>query len=114
MLDRCRVKPKLNRILSFPRKKERYPLYIVQSDRQYRENRSRILSALIGKNFRTLRGHRQLTLEQVSEEIGISADILYQLEAGNLEVTPSMLVIISNYFGVVIDYLIYQDLSIEQ
>jgi len=114
VLDRCRVKPKLNRTLSFPRKKERYPLYIVQSDRQYRENRSRVLSALIGKNFRTLRGHRQLTLEQVSDEISISADILHQLESGTLEVTPSLLVIISNYFGVVIDYLIYQDLSLEQ
>jgi len=114
MVDRSRVTSKLRRTLSFPKKKERYPIYIVQSDCQYRENRSMVLSALIGKNFRTLRGHRQLSLEQVAEEIGIPADILHQLESGTLEVTPSLLVVISNYFGVVIDYLLYQDLSIEQ
>jgi len=114
MVDRSRVTSKLRRLLSFPKKKERYPIYIVHSDRQYREKRSMVLSALIGKNFRTLRGHRQLSLEQVAEEIGIPADILHQLESGTLEVTPSLLVVISNYFGVVIDYLLYQDLSIEQ
>ena len=73
-----------------------------------------VLSALIGKNFRTLRGHRQLTLEQVAEDIRLPSYILHQLESGLLEVTPSLLVIISDYFGVVIDYLIFQDLSIEQ
>jgi len=114
VVARPSVRSKLIRTLSFSKRKERYPVYIVRSDRRYRENRSRMLSALIGKNFRTLRGHRQLTLEQVAEEIRLPVYVLHQLESGALEVTPSMLVIISDYFGVVIDYLIYQDLSIEQ
>lgn len=114
IVARPSVRSKLIRTLSFRKRRERYPVYIAHSDRQYRENRSRVLSALIGKNFRTLRGHRQLTLEQVAEEIRLPVYVLHQLESGALEVTPSMLVIISDYFGVVIDYLIYQDLSIEQ
>jgi len=107
-------KEKLIRALSFPKEKERYPGYIVRSDRRYRENRSMLLSARIGKNFRALREGRQLSLEQVAIEIGIPADVLHQLESGALEVTPTMLVIISDYFGVATDYLIYLDLSLEQ
>ncbi|MBN8852774.1 MAG: helix-turn-helix transcriptional regulator [Sphingobacteriales bacterium] len=102
------------RTLTCPKKKERYPSFIERSNRQYRANRSKALSALIGKNFRTLRGHRRLSLEHVAGCTGIPADVLRQLESGTLEITPSLLVIICDYFGVVIDCMVYQDLSIEQ
>ncbi|MBN9379867.1 MAG: helix-turn-helix transcriptional regulator [Chitinophagaceae bacterium] len=111
-LIRTRFSP--GRTLSFPKKKERYPAYIERSNRQYRENRSKVLSALIGKNLRTLREHRRLSLEQAAASMGIPADMLAQLESATLEVTPTLLVVTSDFYGVVIDCMIYQDLSIEQ
>jgi ribosome-binding protein aMBF1 (putative translation factor) len=102
------------RTLSFRKKKERYPAYIKRSNRRYRENRSKTLSALIGKNLRTLREQRQLSLEQAATGMAMSTDRLRQLESGTLEITPTLLVVTSDYFGVLIDCMVYQDLSIEQ
>jgi len=104
----------IGRALFYPKKKERYPSFIERSSRQYRQNRSKVLSALIGKNFHTLRGHRQLFREQIAQDMGIPAETLSQLEAGTLEITPSLLMAICDYFGVLIDSMVYQDLSIEQ
>jgi len=101
------------RIPSF-RKKERYPSFIERSNRQYRENRSKTLSKLIGKNFRTLRGHRNLSLEEAAQATGIPLKTLFQLESGTLDITPSLLLSICDYFHVLIDCMVYQDLSIEQ
>jgi len=99
---------------SFLKKKERYPYFIERSNRQYRENRSKTLSKLIGKNFRTLRGHRNLSLEQAAQATGIPLKTLFQLESGTLDVTPRLLLTICDYFHVLIDCMVYQDLSIEQ
>jgi len=46
--------------------------------------------------------------------MGIPVEVLGQLESATLEVTPTLLVVTSDYYGVVIDYMIYQDLSMEQ
>lgn len=113
-LIRARFLSVTRRILSFPKKKERYPAYIKRSNRRYREIRARTLSALIGKNLSTLREHRRLSVEQAAAGMGIPADVLRQLESGTLEVTPGLLIAVSDYFGVLIDCIVYQDLSIEQ
>src|SRR5258708_6587942 len=99
----------------FPqRRKEIYPSYIKMSNERYRGDRTKNIHKLIGKNFRTLRGFRQLTLEQIAQDIHLPIATIQQLEAGTLIVTTSMLVLICDYFEVNIDCMIYQDLSLEQ
>ena len=95
-------------------RQEKYPIYINMSRQQYRNERARVLRKLIGKNFKTLRDYRGLTIKQVAEGTTISLYRLKKLEAGQLDVNPSLLIAICDYFGVLIDCMAYQDLSIEQ
>jgi hypothetical protein len=96
------------------RRKERYPIFINMSRQQHRNERARVLRKLIGKNFKTLRDYHGLTIEQVAEATKIPIAQLKRLEAGRLNVTPSHLVIICDYFHVLIDCMARQDLSLHQ
>ena len=93
---------------------EKYPLFINMSQQQYRNERARVLRKLIGKNCKTLREYRGLTIKQVAEKTKISVYRLKKLEVGQADITPSLLVAICDYFEVLIDCMVYQDLSIEQ
>lgn len=95
-------------------RKEIYPSYIKMSNERFRGDRTKNIHKLIGKNFRTLRGFRELSIEQIAQDIHLPIETIHQLEAGTLIVTPSMLVLLCNYFQVIIDCMIYQDLSLEQ
>ena len=96
------------------RRKERYPIFINMSRQQHRNERARVLRKLIGKNFKTLRDYHGLTIEQVAEATKIPIAQLKRLEAGRLNVTPSHLVIICDYYHVLIDCMARQDLSLHQ
>jgi Helix-turn-helix domain len=96
------------------RGKEKYPIFINMSRQQHRNERARVLRKLIGKNFKTLRDYHGLTIEQVAEATKIPIAQLKRLEAGRLNVTPSHLVIICDYFHVLIDCMARQDLSLHQ
>jgi len=96
------------------RRKERYPIFINMSRQQHRNERARVLRKLIGKNLKTLRDYHGLTIEQVAEATKIPIAQLKKLEAGRLNVTPSHLVIICDYFHVLIDCMARQDLSLHQ
>jgi len=112
-----RLKQSLSKYLTLlflRRRKERYPLFINMSRQQYHNERARVRRKLIGKNFKTLREYRGLTIKQVAEGTKISFYRLKKLEAGQLDVTPSLLIAICDYFKVLIDCIAYQDLSIEQ
>ena len=100
--------------LSRLRRKEKYPIFIDMSRQQYRNERARVLRKLIGKNFKTLRDYHGLTIEQVAEATKIPIAQLKRLEAGRLNVSPSHLVIICDYFHVLIDCMARQDLSLHQ
>lgn len=69
---------------------------------------------IFGKNFRTLRNHRSLSIAQVSEAINVSVYRLKKLEAGRLKITASLLVIICDFFNVIIDCMVRQDLAKER
>jgi transcriptional regulator with XRE-family HTH domain len=84
------------------------------SQQQYRNERARVLRKLIGKNCKTLREYRGLTIKQVAEGTKISLYRLKKLETGQLDVTPSLLIAICDYFEILVDCMAYQDLSIEQ
>ena len=108
-----------NNLMSFPHsfrigRQEKYPIFINMSQQQYRNERARVLRKLIRKNFKTLRDYRGLTVKQVAEGTRISVCRLKRLEAGRLDVTPSILLAICDYFRVLTDCMAYQDLSIEQ
>ena len=101
-------------LLSRLKRKEKYPIFIDMSRKQYRNERARVLRKLIGKNSKTLRDYHGLTIEQVSEATNISISQLKKLEAGRLNVTPSMLLTICDHFHVLIDCMARQDLSLHQ
>ncbi len=84
------------------------------SQQQYRNERARVLRKLIGKNFKTLREYRGLTIKQVAEGTKISVYRLKKLEAGTLDVTAPIFLAICDYFQVLTECMAYQDLSIEQ
>ena len=94
--------------------KEKYPIFINMSRQRYRNERARVLRKLIGKNSKTLRDYHGLTIEQVSEATNIPISQLKKLEAGRLNVTPSMLLTICDHFHVLIDCMARQDLSLYQ
>ena len=96
------------------RRKEKYPIFINMSRQQHRNERARVLRKLIGKNFKTLRDYHGLTIDEVAEATKIPIAQLKRLEAGRLNVTPSYLVIICDYFHVLIDCMARQDLSLLQ
>jgi len=100
--------------LLLTRKEDKYPLFINMSRQQYRNERARVLRKLIGKNFKTLLEYRGLTIRQVSEATRISVSRLKRLETGELEVRPSLLITLCDYFKVLIDCMAFQDLSKEQ
>jgi transcriptional regulator with XRE-family HTH domain len=84
------------------------------SRQQYRNERARVLWKLIGKNVKTLRDYQGLTIQQVAQATNIPISQLKKLEAGRLNVTPSMLLIICDHFHVLIDCMARQDLSLYQ
>jgi hypothetical protein len=115
LLGRLRQSPSKYRTLPFlRRRKEKYPIFINMSQQQYRNERARVLRKLIGKNCKTLREYRGLTIKQVAEGTKISLYRLKKLETGQLDVTPSLLIAICDYFEILVDCMAYQDLSIEQ
>ena len=69
---------------------------------------------LFGRNFRMLRSHRGLSIAHVSIAINVSVYRLKKLEAGALKITASLLIIVCDFFDVLIDCMVRQDLSIEQ
>jgi len=69
---------------------------------------------LFGRNFRMLRKHRGLSIAHVSKAINVSEYRLKKLEAGTLKITASLLVIVCDFFDVLIDCMVRQDLSKEQ
>ncbi len=73
-----------------------------------------MLRKLIGKNFKTLRDYHGLTIEKVAQATKIPIAQLKRLEAGRLNVTPSMLLTICDHFHVLIDCMARQDLSLYQ
>lgn len=109
-----RLQPHNLTFLSRLKRKEKYPIFIDMSRKQYRNGRARVLRKLIGKNFKTLRDYHGLTIEQVSEATNMSISQLKKLEAGRLNVTPSMLLTICDHFHVLIDCMARQDLSLYQ
>jgi len=84
------------------------------SRKQYRNERARVLRKLIGKNSKSLRHYHGLTIEQVPEATNISTSQLKKLEAGRLNVTPSVLLAICDRFHELIDCMARQDLSLYQ
>jgi hypothetical protein len=96
------------------RRKERYPIFIDMSRHQYRNERARVLRKLVGKNFKTLRDYHGLTIQRVAQATNIPISQLKKLEAGRLNVTPSMLLTICDHFHVLIDCMARQDLSLYQ
>jgi len=96
------------------KRKEYYPSYIAMSNRRFRSERSKFLSKLIGHNFTTLRGHRQLSLEKIAADTAVPIKTLRQLEAGTIPITAGLLITICDYFGVLVQCMVKQDLSIEQ
>ena len=109
-----RLTPQNRPLLSGIKGKEKYPIFIDMSRQQYRNERAKVLRKLIGKNSKTLRDYHGLTIEQVSEATNISISQLKKLEAGRLNVTPSMLLTICDHFHVLIDCMARQDLSLYQ
>jgi hypothetical protein len=96
------------------RRKEKYPIFINMSQQQYRNERARVLRKLIGRNCKTLREYRGLTIKQVAEGTKISVCRLKKLETGQVDVTAPLLIAICDYFEVITDCMAHQDLSIEQ
>jgi hypothetical protein len=82
------LRPKLTFFLRRGRK-ERYPIFINMSRQQYHNERARVLRKLNGKNFKTLRDHNGLTIEQVAEPTDIPIPQLKKLEAGRQN-TPKL------------------------
>jgi Helix-turn-helix domain len=96
---------------SHKRRKETYPIYIKMSSQRNLPERSNVLHHLIGKNFRTLRSYHNVSLEEVSDATHLSIHKLRQLELGKLRIRPSILVAVCDYFHVLIDCMVRQDLS---
>jgi transcriptional regulator with XRE-family HTH domain len=77
---------------------------------KYHSERSERIHKMIGHNFKTLRTFRNVSIDDVAEATIISPYRLRKLEAGTLRVTPSILLAISDYFGLTIECMVYQDL----
>ncbi len=93
--------------------KERFPLFINKSIQRYRSDKANLLPILIGNNAKILRELKGLTIEQLADAIFLSSYRVRKLEAGLLRITPSVLVAITDFFGVSIETIVYQELSIK-
>src|SRR5258708_23909274 len=83
----------LSLLLTSPKRhKESFPLFVKMSDQRYRSDRTKLLYKLIGQNFKTLRGYKGLSIQQLADATAISAYRLRKLEAGTLRIPPSLLV----------------------
>jgi hypothetical protein len=68
----------------------------------------------IGKNVTYLRKFHNLTIKKLAAETRLDQGELRRIEKGKVAITPQHLLAFSNYFHVVIDPFIFQDLSREQ
>lgn len=65
----------------------------------------------LGNNIRELRRQRNLTQEQIAEAFGVSCQAISKWETNSSYPDISLLVIIADYFGVSVDYLLGYDKS---
>ena len=63
-------------------------------------------SEIFSERLRDLRLSRQLTMEQVANEVGIGKSFLSQVESGKKSVSFEKLVRIADFFEVSTDYLL--------
>jgi len=68
----------------------------------------------IGKNVTYLRRFHNLTIRKLAAETHLDVGELRRIEKGKVAITCTHLLTFSNYFHVVIDPFIFQDLSREQ
>ena len=60
----------------------------------------------IGERLKDLRVERKLTLEQLSNEVGISKSALGKYESDNgKDISPYSILLLADYYGVSCDYL---------
>ena len=104
----------LHVLFSARKPKEAFPLFVKMSDQRYRGDRTELLYKLIGQNFKTLREHKRVSIRQVAAATNISIYKLRKLEAGTHRVRSSTLLAVCEYFGVLVDCMVRQDLSKEQ
>lgn len=65
----------------------------------------------VGRNIRFLRESKKLSIESLSDDLGISPSGLYSYESGRTEPGGKMLVQLSSYFHVSTDALLRSDLT---
>lgn len=59
-----------------------------------------------GNRIRTLRQQKNLTQEQLAEELSIFYKYVSKIENGNSTASLDLLIDIADYFGVTVDYLL--------
>ena len=64
---------------------------------------------IMNNRMKELRARRGLRQEDLAKELGCTAAHVGHLENGNRELTQTMLVALSDYFHVSIDYLLYRE-----
>lgn len=67
------------------------------------------LQMVIGHNLRRIRTEHKLTIEQVSERVGISTTFYSNLESGNKMMSVETLRKITDTFSISADALLYKD-----
>lgn len=60
----------------------------------------------IGKRIQNLRKDRNLTQQQLAEELGISPNMVAKVESGLRIPSIDMFVVMAEYFGISLDYLV--------
>lgn len=58
------------------------------------------------KNLKTLRGKKEISQKQLAEEISVSQQSINKYENHNVEPDIETLILMADYFGVSVDYLI--------
>lgn len=67
------------------------------------ENNSYDGTSIVGKLLRTIRVQQEISMEELSEEIGITAKDLRMYETGQKHMSSELVNTISNYYGISID-----------
>lgn len=69
--------------------------------------------AKFGEKLHQLRQQRGLTLQQVSEYLGVSTTHIWNLENGHKSPNVALVIKLSDLFGVTADQLIRDELEVE-
>ena len=94
--------------------KEVFPLFVKMSNQQYRSKRARVLYKLIGQNFKTLRGYKGVSIEEVALATNIPAYRLEWVEKNGARIGNNALIRLCDYFNTSIECMVHHDLSEEQ